>query len=110
MRILELIFFQVDDIEEKLDRLITLYEEDRKRFPSMTFASPHCPPCTPTVASSPSPPFAGGACQSHHLPINQSSTVRREKSCQVTNGSFSIYIDTLRQGMPKLCFAELENM
>lgn len=44
---------QVDEIEEKLDRLITLYEDDRKHR-----ASPHCPPCTPMRTSpSTSPPY-----------------------------------------------------
>ncbi len=49
-------FSQVDEIEEKLDRLVCLYEEDRKKFAHLPFASPHCPPCTP-LAHSPSPPF-----------------------------------------------------
>ena len=49
----------MDDIEEKLERLIGLYEEDRKRFAALPFASPHCPPCTP-MASSPSPPYQPG--------------------------------------------------
>ncbi len=56
----------MDDIEEKLERLLTLYEEDRKRFSMLPFASPHCPPCTP-LASSPSPPaFFHGQQQHHH--------------------------------------------
>lgn len=57
--------FQVDDIEEKLDRLISLYDEDRKRFAALPFASPHCPPCTP-MASSPSPPYQGGGGGYYH--------------------------------------------
>ena len=52
-----LIVFQVDEIEEKLDRLISLYEEDRKRTATMSCPTPRCPPCTP-LPSSPSPPYA----------------------------------------------------
>ena len=48
-------YFQVDEIEEKLDRLISMYEDDRKRM--ATLSSPRCPPCTP-LPSSPSPPYA----------------------------------------------------
>merc|ERR1711953_673959 len=47
---------QVDEIEEKLDRLVAMYEEDRKRIPQTTCNTPHCPPCTP-LPSSPSPPY-----------------------------------------------------
>jgi hypothetical protein len=47
---------QVDEIEDKLDRLVSMYEEDRKKqkIPS---SAPRCPPCTP-LPTSPSPPFA----------------------------------------------------
>ena len=56
---------QVDDIEDKLDRLIGLYEEDRKRFAQIPFGSPHCPPCTP-LAGSPSPPYINQVQQAGH--------------------------------------------
>ncbi|XP_059086595.1 potassium voltage-gated channel subfamily KQT member 5-like isoform X4 [Tigriopus californicus] len=58
---------QVDDIEEKLERLITMYEEDRKRIQNQSYSSPQCPPCTP-MATSPSPPYNP---YQPHLPINQ---------------------------------------
>ena len=82
--------FQVDDIEDKLDRFIQMYEEDRKRFATLPFGSPLCPPCSP-MPSSPSPPYA--AFQAH-LPINHPSLVNSWK------GQF-IFHD---RGWNKKCF------
>ena len=68
---LSLFFAKVDDIEDKLDRLIGLYEEDRKRFAQIPFGSPHCPPCTP-LAGSPSPPYVnppGGGTGQVAIPV-----------------------------------------
>lgn len=80
-------FPQVDDIEEKLERLLGMYEEDRKRFAMLSFASPHCPPCTP-MASSPSPPYNAyqmAGQPHHHLPINTSApgVIKMENSWRV---------------------------
>ena len=48
---------KVDEIEEKLDRLISIYEEDRKKLAQIQPPTPRCPPCTP-LPTSPSPPYA----------------------------------------------------
>lgn len=50
---------QVDNIEEKLQIFINMYEEDRKRLHALTYAVPHPPPSTPcpdTPLSAISPP------------------------------------------------------
>jgi hypothetical protein len=62
---------QVDDIEDKLDRFLQMYEEDRKRFSTLSFGSPLCPPCSP-MPSSPSPPYS----TFHAHPINHPPMVK----------------------------------
>ncbi|CAB4061654.1 KCNQ5 [Lepeophtheirus salmonis] len=78
---------QVDDIEDKLERLIQMYEDDRKKFAQIPYASPHAPPCTP-CPSSPSPPF-------QHMPTNnlQQQHVNRPKPI-LLDSTQSVNIDS----------------
>nr|XP_040564995.1 uncharacterized protein LOC121114935 isoform X9 [Lepeophtheirus salmonis] len=78
---------KVDDIEDKLERLIQMYEDDRKKFAQIPYASPHAPPCTP-CPSSPSPPF-------QHMPTNnlQQQHVNRPKPI-LLDSTQSVNIDS----------------
>jgi hypothetical protein len=54
---------QVDNIEEKLQFFINMYEEDRKRLNAMAYAVPHPPPSTPC----PETPLSGHGVSPPHV-------------------------------------------
>ena len=80
---------QVENIEEKLQFFINMYEEDRKRLNAMAFAVPHPPPSTPcpdTPLSGVSPPNI-----TQHVPFINPSMNQQQ-----------IMYNSISQGLQKL--------